>query len=118
MQKMLDVCKLKMIVEVRHMEKELDTILLWPTHENNVRLLTTRMMTVLQEIHVKTGQHSNTDQCFVTNLFQALESSPTEKFLSFVDQIKSQWIMEEISDPAQIILKLDKMHRNMVADGS
>ena len=26
--------------------------------------------------------------------------------------------MEEISDPAAIILKLDKMHRNMVADGT
>jgi hypothetical protein len=26
--------------------------------------------------------------------------------------------MEEISDPAQIILKLDKMHCNMVTDGS
>ena len=118
MRKMLDVCKPETIVEVRHLEKELDSILLWPTHENNVRLLTTRMMTVLQEIHAKTGQHSYTDQRFITNLFRALESSPTEKFLHFVDQIKSQWIMEDISDPAQIILKLDKMHRNMVADGS
>ena len=26
--------------------------------------------------------------------------------------------MEDISDPADIILKLDKMHRNMVADGT
>ncbi len=57
MRKMLDVCKPETIVEVRHLEKELDSILLWPTHKNNVRLLTTRMMTVLQEIHAKTGQH-------------------------------------------------------------
>ena len=118
MRKMLDVCKPETIVEVRHLEKDLDTIVLWPTHENNVRSLTTRMMTLLQEIHAKTGKHSYTDQRFITNLFRALESSPTEKFLSFVDQLKSQWIMEDISLPSDIILKLDKMHRNMVADGS
>ncbi len=118
MRKILDVCKPKTIVEVRHLKKELETIALWPMHENNVRLLTTCMMTVLQEIYAKTGKHSYTDQRFITNLFRALESSPTEKFLSFVDQLKSQWIMEEISDPTQIILKLDKMHCNMVADGT
>ena len=118
MRKMLDVCKPETIVEVRHLETDLDTIVLWPTHENNVRSLTTRMMTLLQEIHAKTGKHSYTDQRFITNLFRALESSPTEKFLSFVDQLKSQWIMEDISLPSDIILKLDKMHRNMVADGS
>jgi hypothetical protein len=55
MRKMLDVCKPETIVEVCHLEKELDTIVLWPTHENNVRLLTTRMMTLLQEIYAKTG---------------------------------------------------------------
>jgi len=108
--KMLDVCKPETIVEVGHLEKELDTIVLWPTHENNVRLLTTRMMTLLQEIHAKMGTHSYTDQHFVTNLFCALETSPTEKFLSFVDQLKSSWIMEDISLPSEIITKLDKMH--------
>jgi len=118
MRKMLDVCKPETIVEVRHLEKELNTIVLWPTHENNVHLLTTRMMTLLQEIHAKTGTHSYTDQRFVTNLFRALETSPTEKFLSFVDQLKSSWIMEDISLPSEIIKKLDKMHYNMVANGS
>jgi hypothetical protein len=118
MRRMLDVCKPETIVEVRHLEKELDSIVIWPTHENNVRLLTTRMMTLLQEIHAKTGSHSYTDQRFITNLFRALEASPTEKFLSFVDQLKSSWIMEDISLPSEIISKLDKMHRNMVADGS
>jgi hypothetical protein len=108
--KMLDVCKPETIVEVGHLEKELDTIVLWPTHENNVRLMTTRMMTLLQEIHAKMGMHSYTDQHFVTNLFCALETSPTEKFLSFVDQLKSSWIMEDISLPSEIITKLDKMH--------
>ncbi len=78
----------------------------------------TCMMTLLQEIHAKTGKASYSDQRFVTNLFQALESTPTDKFLTFVDQIKSQFIMEEISLPSDIIQKLDKMHRNMVADGS
>ena len=116
--KMLDVYKPKTIVEVRHLEKELNTIVIWPTHDNNVRLLTTRMMTLLQEIHAKTGSHSYTDQRFITNLFFALEASPTKIFLSFVDQLKSSWIMEDISLPSAIIAKLDKMHRNMVADGS
>jgi hypothetical protein len=69
MRKMLDVCKLETIVEVRHLKKELDTILLWPMHENNVHLLTTCMMTLLQEIHAKTGKASYTNQRFVTNLF-------------------------------------------------
>jgi hypothetical protein len=105
-------------VNVHHLEKELNTIVLWPPHKNNMRLLTTRMMTILQEIHAKTGKHSYMDQCFITNLFRTLESSPTKKFLSFIDQLKSQWIMEEISDPIQIILKFDKMHHNMVANGS
>jgi hypothetical protein len=69
MRKMLDGCKPETIVEVRHFKKELDTILLWPTHENNVHLLTTRKMTLLQEIHAKTGKASYTDQHFITNLF-------------------------------------------------
>jgi hypothetical protein len=68
MRKMLDICKPEMFVEVQHLEKELDTILLWPTHENNVCLLTTCMMTLLQEIHAKTGKASYTDQRFITNL--------------------------------------------------
>jgi len=87
--KMLDVCKPETIVEAHHLEKELDTIVLWPTHESNVCLLTMRMMTLLQEIHAKTGMHSYTNQCFITNLFCALETSPTEMLLSFVDQLKS-----------------------------
>ncbi len=89
MHKMLDVCKPETIVEVRHLEKELDTIVIWPTHDNNVRLLTTRMMTFLQEIHAKMGSHSYTDQRFLTSLFRALAAFPTKKFLSFVDQLKS-----------------------------
>jgi hypothetical protein len=76
------------------------------------------MMTLLQEIHAKTGKALYSDQRFITNLFRALKSTPTNKFLTFVDQIKSQWIMEEISLPSDIIQKLDKMHWNMVADGS
>ena len=118
LRKMMDVCKPETIVEVRHLEQQLETITLWPGHENNVRLLTTKMMTILQEIHAKTGASSYTDQRFITNLFRAVSTSPTEKFQTFIDTLKSNWIMEEISDPAAIILKMDKMHRNMVADGT
>ncbi len=35
-----------------------------------------------------------------------------------MDQLKSQWIMEDFLEPAEIIQRLDKMHHNMVADGS
>jgi hypothetical protein len=89
MQQMLNFYKPETIVKVCHLKKELDTIVLWPTHKNNMLLLTTRMMTILQEIHAKTSKHSYTDQRFITNLFRTIESSPTKKFLSFVDQLKS-----------------------------
>ena len=115
---MMDVCKPETIVEVCHLKSKLNTVTLWPDHKNIVCLSTTRMMTVLQEIHAKTGASSYTDQRFITNLFQAVSTSPTDTFLNFVDQIKSNWIMEKISNPAEIILKLDKMHRNMVVDGT
>ncbi len=75
-------------------------------------------MTVLEEIHAKTGKDSYTDQRFIINLFRALETSPTKKILAFVDQLKSQRIMEDILEPAEIIQKLNKTHRNMVTDGS
>ena len=35
--KMLEVSKPETIVEVSHLEKQLDEITLWPEHENNVR---------------------------------------------------------------------------------
>jgi hypothetical protein len=50
--KMLEVSKPETIVEVRHLEKQLDEITLWSEHENNVCQLTTKMITILQEIHV------------------------------------------------------------------
>jgi len=111
--KMLEVSKPETIVEMRHLEKQLDEITLWPEHKNNVRQLTTRMMTICQEIHAKSGAMFYTNQCFITNLFCALSSSPTEEFLLFVDQLKNQWIMEEITTSSDIIVKLDKMHKNM-----
>jgi hypothetical protein len=118
LRKMLEVSKPETIVEVRHLEKQLDEITLWPEHKNNVHQLTTRMKTIRQEIHAKSSATSYTNQCFIANLFRALSSSPTKKFLLFVDQLKNQWIMEEITTSSDIIVKLDKMHKNMVADGS
>ena len=115
---MMDVCKPKTIFEVRHLKVEIDKLTLWPGHNNIACLLTTKMMTVLQEIHSKTGALSYTDQRFITNLFRAVSTSPIEKFLTFVNTLKRNWIIEEISDPAKIILKMDKMHCNMVADGT
>jgi hypothetical protein len=51
LRKMLEVSKPETIVEVHHLKKQLDDITLWPQHENNVCQLTTKMMTILQEIH-------------------------------------------------------------------
>ena len=75
-------------------------------------------MTILQEINAKTGKDLYTNQRLITNLLCVLETSPIKKFLSFVDHLKSSWIMEDISLPFDIIQKFDKMHHNMVADGS
>ena len=118
LQKMLEISKPKTIVEVGHLKKQLDDITLWPEHENNVHQLTTKMMTILQEIHAKSKATLYTDQRFIANLFRALSSSPTEKSLLFIDQLKNQRIMEEITSSSDFIIKLDKMHKNMVADDS
>jgi hypothetical protein len=93
MRKMLNVCKPKTIVEVCHLEKELDMIVIWSAHKNNVCLLTTRMMTLLQEIHAKTGSHSYTDQRFLTNLFCALAAFPTKFFypLLIISKALGSW---------------------------
>jgi hypothetical protein len=75
---MLYLCKPKTIVEVCHLKKELNLIVLWPTHDNNVCLFMTRLMTLLQEIHAKTGRYSYTGQRFITkpfSLFPLLISS-------------------------------------------
>ncbi len=76
------------------------------------------MMTLLQEIHAKSSATSDTDQHFITNRFHAVGTSSTKKFLVFVDQLKSQWIMEDLTTSSETIVKLDKMHKNMVADGT
>jgi hypothetical protein len=118
LRKMLEVSKPETIIEVRHLKKQLDEITLWPEHDNNVRQLTSKMITILQEIHAKSGTLSYTNRRFITNLFRALSSSPTKKILFFVDQLKTQWIMEELTTSSEITLKCDKMRKNMVVDGS
>ena len=50
--------------------------------------------------------------------FSCARDFPHQENLSFVDQLKSSWIMEDISLHSKIIQKLDNMHHNMVADGS
>jgi hypothetical protein len=41
-----------------------------------------------------------------------------EKFLYFVDGLKNDWIMEDIKTSSEIIVKLDKLYKNMVHDGT
>ncbi len=116
--KIIEISKPKTIVEVRHLEVELDSIKLWPDMENNVRNLTSKMLQVLQETHAESGVLSYTEHRFITNVFCASLTSPTKKFVTFVDTLKNRWIMEEVTDQATILTSLDKMYKNMVADGT
>ncbi len=86
--------------------------------ENNVRNLTSKMLQVLQEIHAKSGILSYTERRFITNIFHASLTSPTKKFVTFVDTLKNRLIMEEVTNQATILTSLDKMYKNMVADGT
>jgi hypothetical protein len=58
------------------------------------------------------------DQRFITDICCAVGTSPTEKFLVFANQIKNNWIMEDIKTSSEIIDKLDKLYKNMVHDGT
>ncbi len=62
LRKIIDISKPETIIEVCHLEVELDSIKLWPDMENNVRNLTSKMLQVLQEIHAKSGILSYTER--------------------------------------------------------
>ena len=112
------ICKPETIVDVRHLEVELDSITLWPTMKNDVRLLTSKMLNLLQEIHAKSGEAAYTDRRFLTNVFRACLTTPTEKFEVFVEGMKQDWIMEKLTDRNEVISSLDKMYKNMLAEGT
>jgi hypothetical protein len=76
------------------------------------------MLQVLQEIHAKSSVLSYTERCFITYVFRASLTSPTKKFVTFVDTLKNCWIMEEVTNQATILTSLNKMYKNMVADGT
>jgi hypothetical protein len=116
--KIIEISKPKTIVQVHHLEVKLDSIKLWPDMENNVRILTSKMLQVLQEIHAESGVLSYTKRCFITNVFCTSLTSPTKKLVTFVDTLKSCWIMEIVTNQATILTSLDMMYKNMVADGT
>jgi hypothetical protein len=118
LRKIIEISKTKTIIEVHHLKVELDSIKLWPDMENNVRNLTSKILQVLQEIHAKSGVLSYTERCFITNVFRASLTSQTEKFVTFIDTLKNCWIMGEVTNQATILTSLDKMYKNMVADGT
>jgi hypothetical protein len=86
--------------------------------ENNIRNLTFKMLHILQEIHAKSSVLSYIKHHFITNVFRTSLTSPTKKFVTFVDTLRNRWIMEEVTDQATILTSLDKMYKNMVADGT
>ncbi len=116
--KIIEISKPKTIIKVPHLEVELDSIKLWPDMENNLCNLTSKMLQVLQEIHAKSGILSYTKHRFITNVFHASLTSPTKKFVTFVDTLKNCWIMEEVTNQATILTSLDKMYKNMGDDGT
>ena len=60
------------------------------------------MLRKFQEIHVRTGEASYTNNRFITNLFRAFLTCPIEKFETFADKLKQRWIMDELTDPYEI----------------
>jgi hypothetical protein len=114
--KIIEISKPETIIKVRHLKVKLDSIKLWPDMENNVCNLTSKMLQVLQEIHAKSGVLSYTERCFITNVFHASLTSPTKKFVTFVNTLKNCWIMEEVTDQATILTSLNKMYKNIVAN--
>ena len=86
------------IIDVRDLEMELEAITLYLGCNNNINKIISKMLTMYQEIHSRTGKHSYNPPFFVTNLFRATLTYPVEKYEAFVDQLKQRWIMEEITD--------------------
>ena len=87
---MIAISKPETIVNVRQQEQELDQMTLWPVMENNVRCLSTKMLCLFQEIHAESGSASYTSRHFLTNLFRACKTTPTEKFETFVESLKQK----------------------------
>ena len=86
------------IIDVRNLEMELEAITLHPGCNSNTNKLISKMLTVYQYIHSRTGKHSYTPRCFITNLLCATLTCPVEKYKAFVDQLKQRWIMGEITE--------------------
>ena len=94
------------IIDVRDLEMELEAITLHSGCNNYINKIISKMLTVYQEIHSKTGKHSYTPRRLITNLFRATLSCPVEKYEAFVDQLKQRWIMEEITYEYNITKKM------------
>jgi hypothetical protein len=118
LRKIIEISKPKTTVKVRHLKVKLDSIKLWPHMENSIRDLTSKMLQVLQEIHAKSGILSYTKCCFITYVFHTSLTSLTKKCVTFVDTLKNCLIMEEVTNQAPILTSLDKMYKNMAADGT
>ncbi len=86
--------------------------------ENNVCNLSSKMHQIFQEIHAKSGIISYMERCFIKKVFCSCLTSPTKKFVTFVNTLKKCWIMEELTNQATILSSFKKMYKNMVADGS
>ena len=94
------------IIDVRDLEMELEAITLHPGCKNNINKLISKMLTMYQEINSRTGKHSYTTRCFITNIFRATLTCPVDKYEASIDQLKQRWILEEITDEYNITKKM------------
>ena len=94
----IKISKPDTIIYIRDLEESLELITLHPGCGNDVIKIVSEMLALYQEIHSRTGQDSYTSRRFITQLFCAALTTPVERFETFVDGLKQQWIMEEITD--------------------
>ena len=86
--------------------------------KNDVCLLISTILDLLQEIHTKPGKAAYNDRRFLTNISRTCLIAPAKKFEVFVERMKQDWIMEKITHWIKVISHLEKMYKNMLAKGT
>ena len=113
----LSVVKPDIVIDVKDLENKMKSITILKA-DNNFRTLCTFLEELQQEINAQKGEDYLKDDTLLTELFRAAEATKNEKFAGIVDNHKTQWITGKITDKNTIIQDLDKIYRNMVAEGS
>ena len=94
----IEISKPDTIIDIRDLEENLELITLHPGCGNDIIKMVSEMLALYPEIHSRTGLASYTSRRFITQLFRAALTTPVERFETFVDGLKQQCIMEEVTD--------------------